>query len=143
MELQLFSYNGAIEKINKTLLNKVVKNGTLKSDCNILSPIIKLTGNDIHNYNYCYIPIFNRYYFIDDCTILSNGVSMITLSIDVLKTYATAILASYANIKESENPNVNKIDANFNDDVNRIEYYFNDVFNDSSTILTGVYNGDT
>ena len=142
MKIELYSYSGKVNTIEKDLGIATEKDGYIKGDCNILAPIIKLTGTDLFNFNYCYIPIFNRYYFIDDCTILSNGVSVITLSIDVLKTYSTAILASYANIKESENPNVNKIDADFNDDVNKIEYDFNDVFNDSSIILTGIYNGN-
>lgn len=60
-----------------------ILNDTLEIECNI--------GQFISNYNYCYIPILHRYYYIVDYNIISQSIVRITLKVDVLMTYNNVI----------------------------------------------------
>lgn len=63
---------------------------TLKEETSILRPSLLVTGNNF-NYNYCYIPSFGRYYFIEDIKSYSQGLTLVELSIDYLGSHKTAI----------------------------------------------------
>lgn len=75
-----------------------VGNGTeydciLKDGCGILNPTIKLDlglTNDPSQYNYAYIPTFERYYFIEEWY-FDNALWVASMRVDVLATYKTAI----------------------------------------------------
>lgn len=60
----------------------------LKSPCSILSPVLE--GATYYPENYCYIPDWRRYYFINEKTYI-NGAWTYELSCDVLATYRTEI----------------------------------------------------
>lgn len=62
----------------------------LKENTSIISPSIILSGNDF-TYNYVYIGAFSRYYFVNDITVLSNGMTQYDLIEDVLASNITAI----------------------------------------------------
>ena len=61
----------------------------IKSPSSIINPIIELKDNPI-NFNYCYIPDFSRYYFINDI-VFNKGTWICYCNIDVLGTYRTVI----------------------------------------------------
>lgn len=65
----------------------------LKDDCSLISPRIALELSPPSNptaYNYCYLPDFNRYYFVRDWSYF-RGLWTATLSVDVLATYKEEI----------------------------------------------------
>ena len=64
----------------------------LKSGCSIISPVIEFNIGitNPEQYNYAYIPDFDRYYFIEDWY-WSEGLWNATMSCDVLATYKTEI----------------------------------------------------
>ena len=63
---------------------EVVFNCLLKEPCGILNPTIALKlADDPHQYNYCYIPKFNRYYFITEWT-YENSLWYGTCQVDTL-----------------------------------------------------------
>ena len=66
----------------------------LKNNTSIIRPSILLSplanDGDITTYNYCYIPKFNRYYFIVDWAWI-GGAWDISLSVDVLASFKTQI----------------------------------------------------
>lgn len=69
-------------------------NITLKDDCSITNPVIGLDigiANNPHNYNYCKIASFGRWYYVSDW-VWSGRLWWATLSVDVLATYKTYIL---------------------------------------------------
>lgn len=82
--------------LNKTLTDELlISNVKLKSPVNINNPVLTLSAkHNIKNYNYAYIPEFGKYYFIEDITLQSNNINVITLRVDVLKTYEEDILNS-------------------------------------------------
>lgn len=65
----------------------------LKGAVTITAPVIELDSAAL-DYNYCYIPAFGRYYFVQSTTIISADIIEYSLSVDVLATWKTEILAS-------------------------------------------------
>lgn len=85
--------------INKTLENGEDYNILLKESSSIDNLIIDIhTNNQITNFNYCYIPIFNRYYFVNDIEIFPTNIYRLHLHIDVLETYKEDILKIKGNV---------------------------------------------
>lgn len=101
MKIQFYNNHSGINIINKDL-DKVGEeiNFTLKEDTNIINPVLKLGG--YNGGNYCYIPDFNRYYFIDNYNLNSQGIYELFLSVDVLATYKDDLLSGKLLIKSDE-----------------------------------------
>ena len=101
MKIQFYNNHSGVNIINKNL-EKVGEeiNFTLKEDTNILNPVLKLAGYT--GGNYCYIPDFNRYYFIDNYNLNNQGIYELFLSVDVLATYKNDLLAGKLLIKSDE-----------------------------------------
>lgn len=88
--------------------------GTLKEDTSVTDPVIIIEAADIPPANYAYIAELSRYYYINDITILTTGLFKITMHVDVLQTYATAILTSPCIVaKSSNNYNLYLNDSNY------------------------------
>lgn len=83
----------------------------LKSPCSILNPVLE--GATYYPENYCYIPLWSRYYFIREKTYV-NGAWTYDLECDYLATWKTEIGSStfYVNRSSSER-NERMIDTAF------------------------------
>lgn len=76
-------------------LSSLSLNGTLREPTDILNPSIDInvtqSSNEesfVQHANYVYIPSFNnRYYFIEEKTILQKGIYRLSLRVDVLQSY--------------------------------------------------------
>lgn len=76
----------------------------LKGECSILTPVLIVQDLGITTCNYAQIPDFgNRYYFVTDIITLNESTLEVHLSVDVLMTYKTDILASRAIIARNQN----------------------------------------
>ena len=62
--------------------------GTIRGELDVQRPVIECTG-DLSGYNYASLD--GRCYHIDSCNRLRTGLSLLTLSTDVLWTYKDAI----------------------------------------------------
>jgi hypothetical protein len=91
MNITLYINKSEKNKIGKNLSNDFSLSGTLRDVTNIINPVILIELNEIGNYNYCYIPEFNRYYFITDITVIRTGLFAISLMVDVLESFQTSI----------------------------------------------------
>lgn len=87
MNLTLYVNNSEKNKIGKNLTNDFPLSGTLRDTTNIINPIILIELDTLGNYNYCYIPLFNRYYFITDITIIRTNLFAVSLMVDVLESF--------------------------------------------------------
>lgn len=67
-------------------------NGALREDTSITDLSITFEMETIPDFNYIYIPIFNRYYFINDIRSIRYKIWEISASVDVLMSYKDAIL---------------------------------------------------
>lgn len=73
-------------------LAPLVIEGSLIYEQSISSPKFTVKG-DIRGYNYCYIPAFNRFYYIKDKQINGADLMTIPLEVDVLQSFKDEILA--------------------------------------------------
>lgn len=81
---------------------------TLKETTSITTPVIELHASAI-GFNYCYIPTFGRYYFVQQTRILNNARIEFALTVDVLATYKSDILASSLYVLRSASDYNNKL----------------------------------
>src|SRR5574344_258063 len=117
MEIIFYSLTDDRRKLNKTLLNGVsVQNVTLKNNDNKLSKLSIVLNADITGKNYCYIPGLQKYYFIDNVSIISN-------TLNIIQCDSNYINEDKADIEKSDYFNFRKIDIE------------NDFFNQSTNIL--------
>lgn len=78
----------------------------IKEDCSFITPTIKVTQDIVSGafspdaFNYCYIPYWNRFYYITDWTYKGN-VWEASLSVDVLASFRGEIGNTTAYIKRS------------------------------------------
>ena len=102
-------YKTASDKraVNKALSSVMDAAAEIWGDCDLLSPSLVLNVAPGINFNYLQIldaPFNGRYYFVDNITIMQNGIIRVPCSIDVLMSHKsdikkeTAILARQSNI---------------------------------------------
>ena len=104
-------YNSTAEKerLDKTsyLTIKDVLVGILRQNVSILNPVITIEWDaktkGVPNFNYVYIPLFNRYYFVSGLNHVNNKLFDISLSVDVLMTYKDVIYQQTGHIARNEN----------------------------------------
>ena len=85
--------------INKVLTNPLTINLNIKEDNPDFAPVLKMI-TDVTGYNYCHIPFFNRFYFVDRVE-RKGRIILVGLSCDVLETYKDDILTSNARFKRN------------------------------------------
>ena len=85
--------------INKTLTSPLNVELKLRDNQDVIAPVLKMSVN-VTPYNYCYIPYFNRFYFVEK--IEKHGkLFIVGLYCDVLESYKDDILASNARFKRN------------------------------------------
>lgn len=73
----------------------------IKDGCSFLSPVLIFNENVwSESYNYCYIPKWNRYYFLHDA-VIQGPRWFVTCACDVLASWRSQILASSAYVARS------------------------------------------
>lgn len=97
MKLILYKTTDTSNVIGKTLTDQLEININLKRSEDQEKPrlLLKNDGNKYTGYNYAYIELFKRYYFVE--SISNNGkIIELQLETDVLETYKDDILNSKA-----------------------------------------------
>lgn len=102
--LELYKNKAESNRVDKTdyLTNIGTLPGALRDESSIINPVITVEYLDIPTFNYVYIPIFNRYYFVNDITSVRYKLWQISLSIDTLMTYKDAIMQCVGFIDRNE-----------------------------------------
>ena len=110
MQLQIGQTRDEKNKLDKSFTASVTLNGELTTESNVVSPSIIVNYDaDYLSCNYCYIPEWNRYYFITEITVEGKTMTL-HLHCDVLKSFSTDIKSSRATITRSNRGNVNIAD---------------------------------
>lgn len=90
-EITLYNCTTDVKGINKNLDDYLnIQGVNLKEDTSILTPTLLLTmpqGRNISEFNYCEVPIYNRFYFIQDIVQKQGNMYEISCRVDVLETY--------------------------------------------------------
>ena len=102
MEISFYNNVSEKEKIGKTLKNKMSLTGFLKQATSAINPVITIEIENPTKYNYCHIPQFHRYYFINDMINVRNNLWEIHMNVDVLESFKTQIKANKAIVEKSE-----------------------------------------
>lgn len=105
IEATFYKYNGKYNALPKTLGEGVTLQGLLRDSYDRATPTVTVRSSTLFDYNYCYIPTFGRYYFIDRIDVQSNDTYRLTLSVDVLQTYSDEILNSTGTVTQRDTPN--------------------------------------
>ena len=86
-------YNNISPKLalDKTLTNETTLNGTLREQTSLIDPVFNVESNNVFSSNYCYIPDFNRYYYVTGVESVRQGLWRISLHVDVRMTYRQGI----------------------------------------------------
>lgn len=111
MDIYLKTITADARKIDKWTFNNDGTHKTiyLQDMTNIFYPRVTLDYDSSvlsAGYNYCYIPAFNRYYYISGLSCDAGKKIILDLSIDVLNTYKTAILSASVNVIRSESAGI-------------------------------------
>ena len=112
MTLNLYTISDEPNKINKTLGSATSLTGTLREPTEVENPVIQIEGVSNIGSNYAYISEFGRYYFITDKRMDSDKLMTLTLKVDVLMTYKSAILTTPMIIERSEQNGNNYLNDN-------------------------------
>lgn len=105
MIIRLFQNNSDTNVMQKSIILKAELTGTLRDDCSIIDPIVKIEGiaaSDLKYINYAEIPDFGRYYYVNNI-ILKGKLFECHMHVDVLKTYNDKVRAKQAIIARQEN----------------------------------------
>ena len=107
MTINLFQNNSDKNVVSKSLTAKGTVTGTLREDCSIIDPVIKIegiSGSDLPYLNYLEVVEFGRYYYITDI-VLTGKLYECHCHIDVLETYKDQIKVLPAVIARQESQN--------------------------------------
>lgn len=127
MDVNFYLYTGRLNELNKILPICTTINCVLKQKSNTINFDLILNKKiDNFNYNYCYIPKLNKYYFINNLSIVNNSVILLSLKIDVLMSYKNILLETKARVKECDN--------NYNENFVTVEK--NNTFSHKNIIIT-------
>ena len=92
MEIQFFYNQSDDRQINKVLTTGETFEGEIRDSANIMSPTILFTSEEVMRYNYCYIPLLQRYYSVSEITIVRTGLYEVKMNVDVLMSFKGHIL---------------------------------------------------
>lgn len=135
MVIELYRNTSPNNALHKVLNLVTIQDCALKDMSSFITLSIDLKYNQIIDFNYVYIPEFQRYYFINDIETLRNNVYRINLQIDVLTSYKDTILNSNLHITKgtSDLPIDKNITSTLNKKVSKHD--FDIAFNKDGTIL--------
>lgn len=133
MNIILYKSNAEPNRLDKTnfLIKSIELIGTLKQSTSLINPsiiveleyqkitrlvdssnlnVVDSTNNQIStteyffvNYNYAYIPQFDRYYFITDIISIRQNIWQLDMHVDVLMSYKNQLLELDTLISRNEN----------------------------------------
>ena len=92
MDIILYTTGSEKNEIRKSLQNNLTLSGALRNQSSVVSPSFTIEHVNPTQYNYCFIPEFNRYYFITDIVSIRTNIWRIDCVVDVLMSYQAQIL---------------------------------------------------
>ena len=105
MLMYLYSTKTANNTIGKVLENQTEFNIKFKAQADRIKPVVILRSETMLNFNYAFIPDFERYYFVESIEVTPNKIFNISLRCDVLESFKNDILASSGFVNQQTNTN--------------------------------------
>ena len=137
MTVIFYAYNGIKNKINKTLSSGLTINDVIiQNDFDITNFDLLIKNSNFNlEYNYCFIPDLNRYYFIENIEKMNGSIYKIRITVDVLKSFSSQIENINAIITKSENPDNNFVDCEKSENYTSEVINLTDNFNHSGNLI--------
>ena len=137
MTVIFYTYNGIKNKINKILSSGLTVNDVIiQNDFDITNFDLLIKNSSFNiDYNYCFIPDLNRYYFIENIEKMNGSIYKIRITVDVLKSFSTQIENINAIITKSENPDDNFVDCEKSENYTSEVINLTDNFNHSGNLI--------
>ena len=82
----------------------------ISQPCNIENPHFLLNVSGVFSYNYCYVPLWDKYYFLSEPTFLNGNQLTVNGTCDVLTTNADEIKTLSINVTRSNRRNAKMMD---------------------------------
>lgn len=146
VSIKFYNYNGHYNSVPKTLGDAVTLDGLFRDDYNYTAPTITVTSSTPITYNYCYVPTFDKYYYIYRIEVINSTTYRLYLRLDVLQTYRIAILNSKGTVTESDNANKYASNRNVVYDVRpqfeKISFANSGLFKEDGSIIMITIKGD-
>ena len=104
-DINLYQNLAEVNRVDKSefLLGVGTLSGALRDECSLITPGIVYQSSDVPEFNYVYIPIFNRYYFVTSLSSVGKNVWRMELNCDVLMSYKDSIFMLQGVIGRQEN----------------------------------------
>lgn len=92
MDIELYITGSEPNCLQKQLQNNITLSGNLRGESSVINPSFVVELQNPTQYNYCFIPEFNRYYYITNIVSMRTNIWRIDCSVDVLMSYQAQIL---------------------------------------------------
>lgn len=95
IDMDIIFYNNKSDsrQLVKELIQGITLSGTLRKESSLIKPNITIESSEIIRYNYVYIPLFRRYYFINNIDIIRQNIWNLDLEVDPLMSFKKDILS--------------------------------------------------
>ena len=110
MKIILYENTSPKKKVVKKLTMAKELEGNLMNECSVVSPTVLVEIDNLSQYNYMYIPVFHRYYFITNSTVVQNKIWRIEAHTDVLMSSKDDLLKNQCVVEKVENGGSNYVD---------------------------------
>lgn len=122
MTIRLYDNHSPVNQVDKDIILLDTLTGTLREESSVLNPTITIEKSSPTGFNYVYIEEFARFYFIEELTMVRNGLIRLQLKVDPLMSFNAGIKSNKAIIRKSA--------SNFNVLINdnSIRTYQNDLY---------------
>lgn len=106
--MNIILYNNASDNnvVHKVITQQSEITGSLKNETNIVNPVILIQSATPIVGNYAYIPVFGRYYYINDVKCIRNEIYEIEMHVDVLMSFNLSSIQGI--LSESEKDEINR-----------------------------------
>lgn len=108
MDIVLYVTGSEPNALYKSLQNGVGLVGSLRGESSVINPNILIEIDNPSQYNYCFIPEFNRYYFISDMVSVRSNLWRLQCVVDVLMSFQEQILDLDVIINNDSSPDDEK-----------------------------------
>lgn len=140
MNIELYLNTSDERTVRKTVSLLSTVTGFLKQNTSVIRPSILIDGDLTNNalMNYCRIPDFDRWYYINDIISVRNNLYQINCRVDVLMSYAAYLYQQEAIIRRNEsvyNLHLNDGSIATYADPHVLTYSFPNGFEDPSMVL--------
>ena len=100
--INLYMNNSEKNVIGKSLTSVRNLNGTFKQEADMVNLSIQVDLSTVPNFNYLRVPLFNRYYFVDNIVNIRDDLWEISCHVDVLESFKDTIMSTYGLIERNE-----------------------------------------